>query len=108
MSFFERHLTAWVFLCIIIGIGVGKLMPGVSHAVGSMEYANVNLPVGLLIWVMIIPMLMKVDFGALAEMRQHVRGIGVTLVCELAGETVLHGFSWLDFYTASVCASVAR
>ncbi len=79
MSFFERHLTAWVFLCIIIGIGVGKLMPGVSHAVGSMEYANVNLPVGLLIWVMIIPMLMKVDFGALAEMRQHVRGIGVTL-----------------------------
>jgi ACR3 family arsenite transporter len=79
MSFFERHLTAWVFLCIIIGIGVGKLMPGVSHTVGSMEYANVNLPVGLLIWVMIIPMLMKVDFGALAEMRQHVRGIGVTL-----------------------------
>ncbi len=79
MSFFERHLTAWVFFCIVAGIAVGKLLPGVSQAVGAMEYANVNLPVGLLIWVMIIPMLMKVDFGALAEMRQHVRGIGVTL-----------------------------
>jgi ACR3 family arsenite transporter len=79
MSFFERHLTWWVFLCIIAGIGVGKLLPGLSQAVGSMEIARVNLPVGLLIWVMIIPMLMKVDFGALAEMRKHLRGIGVTL-----------------------------
>ena len=79
MSFFERHLTWWVFLCIIVGISVGKFLPGLSHTVGAMEYANVNLPVGLLIWVMIIPMLMKVDFGALSEMSQHVRGIGVTL-----------------------------
>jgi ACR3 family arsenite transporter len=79
MNFFERHLTAWVALCIVAGIAVGKLLPGFSHAVGAMEYANVNLPVGLLIWVMIIPMLMKVDFGALGEMRRHVRGIGVTL-----------------------------
>lgn len=79
ISFFERHLTWWVFLCIIAGIGTGKLLPGLSQAVGSMEYAQVNLPVGLLIWVMIIPMLMKVDFGALAEMRKHIRGIGVTL-----------------------------
>lgn len=79
MSFFERHLTWWVFLCIIVGITVGKLLPGISQTVGSMEIARVNLPVGLLIWVMIIPMLMKVDFGALAEMRKHVRGIGVTL-----------------------------
>ena len=79
ISFFERHLTWWVFLCIIAGIGVGKLLPGISQMVGSLEYAKVNLPVGLLIWVMIIPMLMKVDFGALGEMRNHVRGIGVTL-----------------------------
>ena len=75
ISFFERHLTWWVFLCIIAGIGVGKLLPGISQMVGSLEYAKVNLPVGLLIWVMIIPMLMKVDFGALGEMRNHVRGI---------------------------------
>jgi ACR3 family arsenite transporter len=79
MSFFERHLTWWVFLCIVVGIAVGQLFPSVSHAVGAMEIAQVNLPVGLLIWIMIIPMLMKVDFGALAEIRQHVRGIGVTL-----------------------------
>ncbi|HSC76000.1 MAG TPA: ACR3 family arsenite efflux transporter [Pseudomonadales bacterium] len=79
IGFFERHLTSWVFLCIIIGIAVGKFLPGLSQAVGNMEVAKVNLPVGLLIWVMIIPMLMKVDFGALTEMRQHVRGIGVTL-----------------------------
>lgn len=79
MNFFERYLTVWVFLCIIVGIAVGKLFPTLSQAVGAMEVANVNLPVGLLIWVMIIPMLMKVDFSAMAEMRQHVRGIGVTL-----------------------------
>jgi len=79
MNFFERHLTAWVFLCIVVGISVGKFLPGLSQAVGNMEIARVNLPVGLLIWIMIIPMLMKVNFGALTEMRQHIRGIGVTL-----------------------------
>lgn len=80
MNFFERYLTAWVFLCIVAGIVLGQFLPGVSHAVGSLEYAKVNLPVGLLIWVMIIPMLMKVDFNALHEMKKHMRGIGVTLV----------------------------
>lgn len=79
MSLFERYLTLWVFMCILAGIGLGQLMPDVFQAVGSMEVAQVNLPVGLLIWVMIIPMLVKVDFGALHQVRQHVRGIGVTL-----------------------------
>ena len=79
MSVFERYLTLWVFLCIVAGIGMGQLMPDVFQAIGSMEVAQVNLPVGLLIWVMIIPMLVKVDFGALHQVRQHVRGIGVTL-----------------------------
>ena len=79
MSFFERYLTAWVALCIVIGIALGQGMPGVFKAIGAMEIAKVNLPVGLLIWVMIIPMLIKVDFGALHEVRRHVRGIGVTL-----------------------------
>ncbi|CAB1368524.1 Arsenical-resistance protein Acr3 [Denitratisoma oestradiolicum] len=79
MGFFERYLTVWVFLCIVAGIGLGQLAPGLFQAVGRMEVARVNLPVGLLIWVMIIPMLVKVDFGALHEVRQHVRGIGVTL-----------------------------
>ena len=80
MSFFERYLTAWVALCIVIGIALGQGMPGVFKAVGAMEIAKVNLPVGLLIWVMIIPMLLKIDFAALHQVKEHVRGIGVTLV----------------------------
>ena len=79
MSIFERYLTVWVFLCIVAGITLGQLFPGLFQAVGRMEVARVNLPVGLLIWVMIIPMLLKVDFGALHQVRQHWRGIGVTL-----------------------------
>jgi ACR3 family arsenite transporter len=79
MSFFERWLTLWVFLCILAGIALGQFFPAPFRALGRMEFAQVNLPVGLLIWVMIIPMLVKVDFGALHEVRQHVRGIGVTL-----------------------------
>jgi ACR3 family arsenite transporter len=79
MSMFERYLTVWVFLCIVVGIALGQLLPAPVQALGRMEFARVNIPVGLLIWVMIIPMLVKVDFGALHEVRQHVRGIGVTL-----------------------------
>ena len=79
MSFFERYLTAWVALCIVIGIALGQGMPGVFKAIGAMEIAKVNLPVGLLIWVMIIPMLLKIDFAALHQVKAHVRGIGVTL-----------------------------
>ena len=80
MSMFERYLTVWVFLCIVVGIALGQLWPGAFQAIGRMEVAQVNLPVGVLIWVMVIPMLMKVDFAALGEVRQHMRGIGVTLV----------------------------
>ena len=80
MSAFERYLTVWVFLCIVVGIALGQLWPGAFQAIGRMEVAQVNLPVGVLIWVMVIPMLMKVDFAALGEVRQHMRGIGVTLV----------------------------
>ena len=79
MSLFERWLTLWVFLCILAGIALGQFLPGPFQALGRMEVARVNIPVGLLIWVMIIPMLVKVDFGALHEVRQHVRGIAVTL-----------------------------
>ena len=79
MSLFERWLTLWVFLCIVAGIALGQALPAPIEALGRLEVARVNLPVGLLIWVMIIPMLVKVDFGALHEVRRHVRGIGVTL-----------------------------
>lgn len=79
MSVFERYLTVWVFLCIVVGIAVGQFLPNVFQAIGRMEVAQVNLPVGVLIWVMIIPMLVKVDFSALGEVRKHFKGIGVTL-----------------------------
>ena len=79
LGFFERYLTLWVVLCIVAGIAVGQLVPGLSQALGRMEIAKVNLPVGVLIWAMIVPMLVKIDFGALHEVRRHARGIGVTL-----------------------------
>ncbi len=80
IGFFEKYLTLWVVLCIASGIVAGKFMPGVFHVLGNLSLAQVNLPVGILIWVMIIPMLVKVDFGALHDIRRHVRGIAVTLV----------------------------
>jgi len=96
ISFFERYLSLWVALCIVAGIFFGQLLPGVFQAIGRMEYAHVNLPVGLLIWVMIIPMLVKVDFGALHEVRQHVKGIAVTLVVNWLVKPFLMAFlGWL-------------
>jgi arsenite transporter len=80
MGFFERWLTVWVLLCIVAGIALGQALPGPVRALGAMELARVNIPVGLLIWVMIIPMLLKIDFGALHQVKGHLRGIGVTLV----------------------------
>ena len=84
MSAFERYLSVWVLACIVVGIALGQLLPGPFRAIGAMEFARVNLPVGALIWVMIIPMLLKVDFGALHQVKQHWRGIGVTLVVNWA------------------------
>ncbi len=79
MSTFERYLTLWVGLCIAAGIALGHAFPGVFQAIGRAEVAQVNLPVAVLIWLMIIPMLIKIDFAALGEVRRHWRGIGVTL-----------------------------
>ena len=79
MGVFERYLTLWVLLCIMAGIALGQLLPGLTASVARMELARVNLPVGVLIWVMIIPMLVKIDFAALAQVKSHARGIGVTL-----------------------------
>ncbi len=79
MNFFERYLSLWVLLCIVAGIALGQFLPAPFHAIAAIEVARVNLPVGLLIWVMIIPMLVKVDFGALHQVRRHMKGIGVTL-----------------------------
>lgn len=79
MAFFERHLTVWVALCIVAGTLLGHLAPGAFAALAKAEVAKVNLPVAVLIWLMIIPMLLKVDYGAMGQLRQHWKGIGVTL-----------------------------
>ena len=79
MGIFERYLSVWVVLCIIAGIVLGQWFPAVFQAIGRMEVAQVNLPVGVLIWVMIVPMLMKIDFASLHEVRQQGRSIGITL-----------------------------
>jgi ACR3 family arsenite transporter len=79
MSMFERYLTVWVFLCIIVGIAFGHLMPNLFQTIGAAEIANVNIPVAILIWLMVIPMLLKIDFASLAKVGSYWRGIGVTL-----------------------------
>ncbi len=79
MSIFERYLTLWVALCIVVGVALGHIMPTFFGAVASAEVARVNLPVAVLIWLMIVPMLLKIDFGSLGQVRKHWRGVGVTL-----------------------------
>lgn len=96
MSVFERYLTIWVLLCIVLGVVLGERMPGLFQAIGHLEVAQVNLPVGLLIWVMIIPMLLKVDFGAMGQVKRHWRGIGVTLFINWAVKPFSMAFlGWL-------------
>jgi ACR3 family arsenite transporter len=84
MPTFERYLTIWVFLCIAVGVALGHLMPGVFQVIGSAEIAKVNIPVAILIWLMIIPMLLKIDFRSLAQVGSYWRGIGVTLIINWA------------------------
>lgn len=79
MGLFERYLSVWVAVGIAVGVALGHAFPGVFRQIGALEVARVNLPVALLVWLMIIPMLLKVDFGALHQVRRHWRGIGVTL-----------------------------
>ena len=79
IGFFERYLTVWVALCIVGGILLGQVLPELFQAIGRMAVAQVNLPVGVLIWVMIIPMLVKIDFAAMTQVKSQWRGIGVTL-----------------------------
>ena len=79
LGVFERWLTLWVALCIVAGITLGHFLPGVFQSIGALEVAQVNLPVAVLIWLMIVPMLLKIDFAALHRVREHWRGVGVTL-----------------------------
>ena len=96
MSVFERFLTLWVALCIVAGIALGQFFPSVFRLIGSAEIAKVNLPVAALIWLMIIPMLVKIDFAALSRVTEHWRGIGVTLFVNWAVKPFSMAFlGWL-------------
>jgi ACR3 family arsenite transporter len=96
MGFFERFLTLWVALCIVAGVTLGHFLPAPFHAIGKMEVAQVNMPVAVLIWLMIIPMLLKIDFGALHQVKEHWKGIGVTLFINWAVKPFSMAFlGWL-------------
>lgn len=96
LGLFGRYLTLWVALCIMIGISLGSFFPAPFQAIGGMEVAKVNLPVAILIWLMIVPMLLKIDFGALHRVREHWRGIGVTLFVNWAVKPFSMAlFGWL-------------
>ena len=84
MSTFERWLTLWVAICIVVGIALGSAFPSLAQGIAGVEVARVNIPVGLLIWVMIIPMLLKVDLASIGRVQRHWRGIGVTLLVNWA------------------------
>ena len=113
MTLFERYLTLWVALCILAGIALGHLCPALFHAVAALEIAKVNIPVALLIWLMIIPMLLKIDFAALREVHEHWRGIGVTLFINWAVKpfsmaalaTLFIGFLFRPYLPASEISS---
>lgn len=79
MGTFERYLTLWVALCIVVGITLGRLLPGAFHVLGAAEIAKVNLPVAMLVWLMVIPMLLKIDLAALGQVGAHWRGIAATV-----------------------------
>jgi ACR3 family arsenite transporter len=96
MGVFERYLTVWVGLCIVAGIALGQVFPALFQAIGALQVAQVNVPVGLLVWMMIIPMLVKIDFGALHQVRSHWKGIGVTLLVNWAIKPFSMAFlAWL-------------
>ena len=96
MNLFERYLTLWVALCIVAGVLLGQFLPGLFQAIASLEIAKVNIPVGVLVWVMIIPMLLRIDFGALHQVKAHSRGIGVTLFVNWAVKPFSMAFlGWL-------------
>jgi arsenite transporter len=96
MNVFERYLTVWVAVCIVVGVALGHAFAGVFHRIGALEVARVNLPVAALIWLMIIPMLLKIDFGALGQVRRHWRGVGVTLFINWAVKPFSMAFlGWL-------------
>jgi ACR3 family arsenite transporter len=99
MSFFDRYLSLWVALCIIAGIALGKLLPIIPETLGKLEYANVSIPIAILIWIMIFPMMLKIDFGSIVNALKIPRGLTVTLVVNwLIKPFSMFGIAWVFFY----------
>lgn len=98
LGFFERYLTLWVALCIIIGVLLGQLLPAFPKALSKMEYANVSIPVAILIWFMIYPMMVKIDFGSIAAVGRKPKGLVITLVVNwLIKPFSMFFFAWFFF-----------
>ncbi|MDX9747850.1 MAG: ACR3 family arsenite efflux transporter [Paludibacter sp.] len=112
MSFFDRYLTLWVALCIVAGIAVGKLLPIVPETLGKLEYANVSIPIAVLIWIMIFPMMLKIDFRSVVDAVKMPKGLTVTLVTNwLIKPFTMFGIAWLFFfiiYKALIPVELAR
>lgn len=99
MSFFDRYLTLWVALCIIAGIALGKLLPVIPETLGKYEYANVSIPIAVLIWIMIFPMMLKIDFASIVDAVKIPKGITVTVVINwLIKPFTMFAIAWLFFY----------
>ena len=99
ISFFDRFLSLWVAACIILGIAIGKLLPVVSEILGKFEYANVSIPIAILIWIMIFPMMLKIDFGSIVNAIKMPKGLTVTLTVNwLIKPFTMFGIAWLFFY----------
>lgn len=99
MSFFDRYLTLWVAICIVAGIALGKLLPIVPETLGKYEYANVSIPIAILIWIMIFPMMLKIDFASIVDAVKMPKGLTVTLAVNwLIKPFTMFGIAWLFFY----------
>ena len=99
MSFFDRYLTLLVAICIVAGISIGKLLPFIPEALGKLEYANVSIPIAVLIWIMIFPMMLKIDFTSIVNAVKMPKGLTITLVVNwLIKPFTMFGIAWLFFY----------
>jgi hypothetical protein len=107
MGTFERYLTLWVAICIVAGVALGQLVPGLFRALGAATVAQVNLPVAALVWLMIVPMLLKIDLAALGQVREHWRGIAVTVGVNWPGQAIFDGAARLAVCRLPVPALVA-
>ena len=95
MSFFDRYLSIWVAICIVVGIAIGKLLPIVPETLGQLEYANVSIPIAVLIWIMIFPMMLKIDFKSVVDAVKMPKGLTITLVVNwLIKPFTMFGFAW--------------